>query len=65
MKIGFFGSCQLQLCANFFFNSDVLKNNNITIMFILAFYIYDNKYSEYNNINNHPILDYSLFDNID
>jgi hypothetical protein len=65
MKIGFFGSCQLNLCSNFFFNDDVLSNNDIKIMFNLPFYIYDEQYSEYNNIINHPILDYSLFENID
>ena len=65
MKIGFFGSCQLHLCSNFFFNDDVLTNNDIKIMFNLPFYIYDEKYSKYNNIINHPILDYSLFQNID
>lgn len=65
MKIGFFGSCQLHVCATFFFNTDVVTTNDIEIMFILPFYIYDEKFSEYHNITNHPILDYSLFENID
>jgi hypothetical protein len=59
IKIGFFGSCQLNLCRSFF-NNNVCKDNNIKIIFSEAFYLYDNKYPGFKGV-----LDYSIFDNID
>lgn len=60
MKIGFFGSCQLHLCVDFFLNSDVRKTNNIDVIFVIPFYIYDPKYPSYKKE-----LSYDIFDNID
>ena len=60
MKIGFFGSCQLHLCSDFFFNKEVLEKNNIEILFSLPFYEYDEKYIKYIGI-----LNYNIFDNLD
>ena len=60
LNIGFFGSCQLNLCCNFFFNKDVLNNNNLKILLNLSFYEYDEKYIYYKGI-----LDYKIFDELD
>ena len=59
-NIGFFGSCQLNLCNGFFLNNQLLKKHNINVAFSLPFYEYDPKYVEYTGK-----LDYSIFDNID
>lgn len=60
MKIGFFGSCQLHLCADFFLNDEIRKKNNVDIIFIIPFYIYDIKYPSYKKE-----LKYDIFDSID
>jgi len=59
-KIGFFGSCQLHLCDNFFLNEKIKQKYNIEVMFSLPFYEYDTAYVGYKGK-----LDYSIFDNID
>jgi hypothetical protein len=60
MNIGFFGSCQLHLCSNFFINDEVKKKNNIHVKFSIPFYEYDNKYPGYKNN-----LKYDIFDDLD
>jgi hypothetical protein len=60
VNIGFFGSCQLHLCCNFFFNKEVLNKNNFKILLNLPFYEYDEKYIYYKGI-----LDYKIFDELD
>jgi hypothetical protein len=60
MKIGFFGSCQLHLCVDFFLNDEIKKKNNIVISFNIPFYIYDNKYHSFKKE-----LIYNIFDDID
>ena len=60
MKIGFFGSCQLHLCSSFFLNKEVIKKNNIEVLFSLPFYEYDPNYSVYRGL-----LDYTIFNNLD
>jgi hypothetical protein len=60
MKIGLFGSCQLNLCSSFFFNKTVVNKNNFQILFSLPFYEYDPNYSDYKGF-----LDYTIFDNLD
>jgi hypothetical protein len=60
LKIGFFGSCQLHLCDNFFLNQNIKQEFNITVYFSLPFYEYDKNYN-----NNCRILDYKIFDNLD
>jgi len=60
VKIGFFGSCQLILCCNFFLNEQVKKKYNINIVFCLPFFEYDPDYLDYRGK-----LDYSIFDNLD
>lgn len=57
MKIGLYGSCQLNLCYNFFFNNEVITKNNIQVLFSLKFTNYFGQ--------NEKILDYSIFDDID
>lgn len=59
-KIGFFGSCQLNICCNFFFNEKVLSDNNLEIIVNLPFYEYDKKYFLYKGE-----LDYNIFDKLD
>ena len=59
-KIGFFGSCQLHLCDNFFLNEKIKQKYNIEVMFSLPFYEYDTAYVGYKGK-----LDYSIFDNLD
>ena len=61
MKIGLFGSCQLYLTSNFFFNNEINKKYDLEIMFSLPFYEYDKDYALYKGI----ILDYTIFDNLD
>lgn len=60
MKIGIFGSCQLHLCTDFFFNEIIKKENNIEIIFNLPFYEYDEKYFAFKEN-----LDYNIFDELD
>lgn len=59
-KIGVYGSCQLHLCSDFFFNEEIIEKNNLEIIFALASYKYDYNYFEYTHE-----LDYKIFDNID
>jgi len=61
MKIGLFGSCQIHLTSNFFFNNEIKKKYDLEIMFSLPYYLYDKKYIEYNG----QILNYAIFDNLD
>lgn len=56
IKIGIFGSCQLHLCSDFFFNEQIRNENNLIVMFSLPYYIYD---------SSNQILDYKIFDDID
>ena len=60
LKIGFFGSCQLCNCYNFFLNEEVRNKNFLQIKFALPFYLYDNNYQE-----NCDYLDYSIIDDLD
>lgn len=59
-NIGFFGSCQLYLTCNFFFNKEVLDKNNFKILINLPFYEYDTKYIYYKQD-----LNYEVFDELD
>lgn len=59
-NIGFFGSCQLHLCCDFFLNNEVKNKNNINVKFSLPFYEYDPNYKHYRGI-----LCYSIFDDLD
>lgn len=59
-NIGFFGSCQLHLCSNFFLNEKIKDNNNINVKFSLPFYEYDPSYCRYRGE-----LDYSIFNDLD
>lgn len=60
-RIGFFGSCQLNLCQEFFLNKSILKKYNIDVVFSLPFYEYDYNYK----FKNKKKLNYSIFNNID
>ena len=60
-KIGFFGSCQLHLCNNFFLNAEIQKRFNIEVIVSLPFYIYDQNCAMHSG----NILNYSIFDNLD
>jgi len=60
MNVGFFGSCQLHLCWNFFLNEQVLKKHNMNVCFALPFYEYDPNYPGYKGK-----LDYSIFNEQD
>ena len=60
MKIGFFGSCQLHLCSNFFINTEMKKKYNIEIVFNMAFYEYDFNYKK-----KCKKIDYNIFNKID
>jgi hypothetical protein len=59
MKIGLFGSCQLNTCK-FFFNNEVITKNNYEILFSLPFYEYDPRYEFYKGT-----LDYEIFEQLD
>lgn len=59
-NIGFFGSCQLGLCHNFFLNEEIKRKYNINVNFSLYFFDFDPNYS-----TNSKKLDYSIFDNLD
>jgi len=59
-NIGFFGSCQLHLCSDFFLNEQIKCKYNITVIFSLPSYEYDYNYPNYRGK-----LDYSIFDNLD
>jgi hypothetical protein len=60
INIGLFGSCQLHLRSNTFFNENVKSDNNLCIKFSLPFYIYDPLYFEFKGE-----LDYEIFDGLD
>jgi len=60
VKIGFYGSCQLNKPVNVFFREEILKGNNLEIIFNIPFYKYD-----INDPGYLGLLDYSIFDNID
>ena len=60
-NIGFFGSCQLHMASSYFFNEEVLNNNNLKILVNLPFYEYDEKHPYYKNDK----LNYEIFDNLD
>lgn len=61
MKIGLFGSCQLNLTFNTFFNESLRIKNNFDIMFSLPFYEYDNNYPGFQG----GVIDYTIFDELD
>ena len=60
INIGLFGSCQLHICSDIFFNEIVKTNNNINVIFSIPFYEYDNNYPYFKGI-----LNYKIFDNLD
>ena len=59
IKIGFFGSCQLYMCSDFFLNKSVRDTHNIKTMFSILFFEYDKKYK-----SDAPQLDYAIFDDL-
>ena len=63
-NVGFFGSCQLYLCSDFFLNPQVKFINDIKVSFSYPFYEYcdfvGKKGARYRGI-----LDYSIFDDLD
>lgn len=61
LKIGLFGSCQLNIASSYFFNEEVLNNNNLKILVNLPFYEYDENYPYFKNDQ----LNYEIFDELD
>ena len=60
-NIGFFGSCQLHLCSNFFLNKNILNKYNFNIKFSLPYYEFDPLYPNYKK----KILNYNIFNDLD